>query len=311
MNNIERLNLDLIDLFAGIGGIRLGFEKYFEKCVFTSEKDKFARETYLANFPSTHNINTDITNISEQDIPKHDILLAGFPCQSFSIAGKRKGFEDTRGTLFFDIARILNYHKPEILFLENVKGLLFHDKGKTFNIILETLHDLGYNIYYDLLNSKDFGLPQNRERVYIVGFKDKNIKITFPKPTYEKTRLGDILEEDVDDKYTMSDQMWATTQLRQQKNTKNSYGLFNSETVYTKTLIKSYSGSKAPILIEQENKNPRALTPLECKRLQGFPRNFIIPVSNTQAYKQFGNSVSVPVVEAIAKQIYLAIKDSN
>lgn len=305
--------LKAIDLFAGIGGIRIGFENIFKekmKVVFSSEIDKFARQTYFCNFNELPH--GDITKINENDIPKHNILLAGFPCQAFSIAGQRKGFNDTRGTLFFDIARIVKKHKPEVIFLENVKGFKNHDKGKTFNIVKNTLEKMGYNVFSEILNAKNFGIPQNRERIYIVAFlksKFKNTLFNFEelKNIKIKSKLGDILEKNVDNKYTISDKLWAGHQRRKLEHKKKGngfgYSLFNHNSEYTSTISARYYKDGSEILIEQKNKNPRKLTPREAARLQGFPNSFKITTSDNQSYKQFGNSVAIPVVENIAKLI--------
>jgi DNA (cytosine-5)-methyltransferase 1 len=295
--------LKIIDLFAGIGGIRLGFEKVSKqgvKCVFTSEWDKYSTETYKENFGGEA-VYGDITKVSLKEIPKHDILLAGFPCQPFSQAGLKKGFSDTRGTLFFDIERILKDKKPRAFLLENVKQLKGHDKGRTLNIIIERLRKIGYsNIQYKVLRARDFGLPQNRERIYIVGFLDKNITFNFPKPTFEPTRVGDILEKNVDDKYTISDRLWAGHQRRKRENKIKGkgfgYGIVSENSEYTNTISARYYKDGSEILIQQAGCNPRKLTPREAARLQGFPENFKIPVSNTQAYRQFGNSVPVQLL---------------
>jgi len=304
--------LKTIDLFAGIGGIRLGFQQAFGsdiEFVFSSEIDKYAVATYVTNFGDVPY--GDITQIDERDIPSHDILLAGFPCQAFSVAGHRKGFEDTRGTLFFDVARIIKHHKPRVVFLENVKGLVGHDKGKTFKVILETLEELGYSVKYQILNAKDFGVPQNRERIYIVGFLDSTIEFQFPKPLGHSVKVGDILDEVVEEKYTISDRLWEGHQRRKiehkAKGNGFGYSIFNGESQYTSTISARYYKDGSEILIEQSTKNPRKLTPREAGRLQGFPNSFNIKVSDVQAYKQFGNSVSVPVIEAISKNIYQAI----
>ncbi|ABB44842.1 DNA (cytosine-5-)-methyltransferase [Sulfurimonas denitrificans DSM 1251] len=305
-----------IDLFAGIGGIRLGFEQAFgEKIefVFASEIDKYARETYYANFGETPH--GDITQIDEKNIPPFDILLAGFPCQAFSVAGHRKGFEDTRGTLFFDVMRIAAYHKPKVIFLENVKGLVGHDKGKTFKVILETLKELGYYVEYQILNAKDYGVPQNRERIYIVGFLDNEVEFEFPKPIEKYVKVGDILEDKVDEKYTISDKLWAGHQRRKiehkAKGNGFGYSMFNENSIYTSTISARYYKDGSEILIEQKNQNPRKLSPREAGRLQGFPNSFNIKVSDVQAYKQFGNSVSVPVIEAISKNIFKIINNTD
>lgn len=302
------MGFKFIDLFAGIGGIRLAFEKAGGTCVFTSEWDSFAQQTYEANFGDKPH--GDITQIHERTIPKHDVLLGGFPCQPFSNAGLKKGFEDTRGTLFFDIARIIDYRKPSMIMLENVKGFLRHDKGRTLQVVEDTLDELGYNVFYKVLNAKDFGVPQNRERIYIVGINRRkigNVGFLFPKPKGSKTRVGVILEKNVDSKYTLSNKLWQghKRRLREHREKGNGFGysLFNSDSEYTSTISARYYKDGSEILIEQKGKNPRKLTPREAARLQGFPENFQIPVSDTQAYKQFGNSVAVPVVSAIAREM--------
>jgi len=302
-----------IDLFAGIGGIRLGFQNVFKEkadFVFASEIDKFARETYFANFNDMPK--GDITKINEKDIPSFDVLLAGFPCQPFSNAGLKKGFNDTRGTLFFDIARITKFHKPQVLFLENVKGFKTHDKGNTFKIVKSTLEEIGYNVFAKVLNAKDFGVPQNRERIYIVAFLDKSINFEFPTPKMINVKVGDILEKVVDEKYTISDKLWAGHQRRKIEHKKkgNGFGycLFDKNSKYTSTISARYYKDGSEILISQIGKNPRKLTPREAARLQGFPDSFKIPVSDTQAYKQFGNSVAVPVIEELAKIILKEIE---
>lgn len=307
--------IKIIDLFAGIGGIRRGFEQASDgniECVFTSEWNKFSAQTYSANYPN-EKIYGDITQIDEKTIPNHDILLAGFPCQPFSQAGLKKGFSDTRGTLFFDIERILIEKKPKAFLLENVKQLKSHDKGKTLETIIECLKNLGYyNIQYEVLKARDFGLPQNRERIYIVGFLDQNIKFEFPTPTYETTKVGHILEKEVDEKYTISDKLWAGHQRRKEENKQKGkgfgYGLVDENSEYTNTISARYYKDGSEILVEQKGKNPRKLTPREAARLQGFPDSFIIPVSDNQAYRQFGNSVAINVVEKIAEQMLKHIK---
>ena len=302
----------IVDLFAGIGGIRLGVEQAFGSvdCVFTSEIDKHAVTTYKANFKDGH-VFGDIKQIDASDVPDHDILLAGFPCQPFSQAGLKKGFTDTRGTLFFDIERILLAKQPKAFLLENVKQLKGHDKGRTFQTIIDHLNKAGYKVFYEILKARDFGLPQNRERIYIVGFLDHNINFEFPKPTNLPTRVGDVLDDIVDEKYTISDKLWSGHKRRKELNKLNGkgfgYGLFNKESAYTNTISARYYKDGSEILIEQENKNPRKLTPREACRLQGFPEDYIIPVSDAQAYKQFGNSVAVPVIKAIATEIKKAL----
>ena len=303
--------IKIIDLYAGIGGIRLGFG--INKCnsVFSSEWDKFSQQTYEANFGE--NPHGDITLISEKNIPKFDILLAGFPCQPFSQAGKKRGFSDIRGTAFFDIMRIANHHKPKVLFLENVKHFKGHDKGRTLQTVLQNLENSGYLVKYKVLNAKDFGVPQNRERIYIIAFNKKKVGVNtfnsfeFPNKLNKPVKLGDILETKVDKKYTISDQIWESHQIRKKRNREKVYGfgysLFNENSEYTSTISARYYKDGSEILIKQRNKNPRKLTPREAARLQGFPDSFKIPVSDTQAYKQFGNSVAVPVIRSISKNI--------
>jgi DNA (cytosine-5)-methyltransferase 1 len=302
-----------IDLFAGIGGIRLAFEKQGGKCVFTSEWDKFAQLTYAENFEEVPS--GDITEIHEKDVPNHDVLLAGFPCQPFSHAGLKRGFDDIRGTLFFDIVRILKEKKPKMVLLENVKGFTSHDKGNTFKVVCETLEKLGYEVHSQVLNARDFGVPQNRERIYIVGIDRKRTlktPFTFPKPPKSPVTVGEILESRVDTKYTISDKLWKGHQrrLREHRAKGNGFGysLFNSSSQYTSTISARYYKDGSEILIEQKGKNPRKITPREAARLQGFPDSFKIPVSDAQAYRQFGNSVAVPVVSAIARQMIKILK---
>lgn len=310
--------ITIIDLFAGIGGIRLGFEQAFKDsidCVMTSEIDKHAIETYKANF-GDENIYGDIKEIKEEDVPDHDILLAGFPCQPFSQAGLKKGFNDTRGTLFFDIERILIEKQPQAFLLENVKQLKGHDKGHTLKVILEHLDKAGYKTFVKVLAARDFGVPQNRERIFIVGFLDHSINFEFPEPTGIQTKVGDILEHDVDDSFTISDKLWAGHQRRKEANRLKGkgfgYSLFDENSQYTNTISARYYKDGSEILIAQKGKNPRKLTPREAARLQGFPEDFIIDkVSNAQAYKQFGNSVCVPVIAAVASQMKKYIKESK
>lgn len=312
----EHPDFRFIDLFAGIGGIRIPFQELGGKCVFSSEWDKFAQKTYRVNFGETPA--GDITKIDTKDIPDFDVLIGGFPCQPFSQAGLHKGFSDTRGTLFFEIERIIKAKRPRAFLLENVKQLRGHDKSRTFKVIMEHLHNLGYYATAEVLRAADFGVPQNRERIYIVGF-DKgyfdipdNYKFEYPVPPKTPTRLGDILEKDVDPKYTISDALWEGHRRRRLENRKAGkgfgYSLFNAESPYTSTISARYYKDGSEILIEQEGKNPRKLTPREAAKLQGFPEKFIIPVSDTQAYKEFGNSVAVPVVRAVATRIVEEMK---
>lgn len=312
VKEVDNAEFTFIDLFAGIGGIRIPFQELGGKCVFTSEWDKFAQKTYHVNFGDIPN--GDITKITNEEIPDFDVLLAGFPCQPFSQAGLKKGFSDTRGTLFFEIERIIKAKRPKAFLLENVKQLRGHDKGRTLKVILEHLDDLDYQVTYDVLRAADFGVPQNRERIYIVGFNrsyyglDKEYKFSFPEPTHQKTRLGDILEDNVDEKYTISQKLYEGHIRRKAEHQKkgNGFGfsLFNADSEYTNTISARYYKDGSEILIDQgPDIPPRKLTPRECAGLQGFPDSFIIPVSDTQAYKQFGNSVAVPVIWAIAKRV--------
>ncbi len=312
----ENYNFKYIDLFAGIGGIRTPFQNLGGECVFSSEIDKYASQSYEANYGEKPN--GDITQIEASTIPNFDILLAGFPCQAFSIAGKREGFNDTRGTMFFEVERILEEKKPKCFLLENVKGLINHDKGKTFKTMLDILENkLNYKVYYKVLNAKNFGLPQNRERIMIVGFKNHNIKFDFPKELNIQTRLGDILEENPDEKYTISDKIWDSHQKRKERNREKGngfgYSLFNEDSAYTSTISARYYKDGSEILIDQskKGKNPRKLTPREAARLQGYPDSFKIVVSDTQAYKQFGNSVPVKMIDAVAKKMYEALKNGG
>ncbi|WP_029512592.1 DNA (cytosine-5-)-methyltransferase [Mycoplasmopsis iners] len=302
----------IIDLFAGIGGIRQGFQRHGGKTVFSSEWDKFAQKTYEINYGEKPS--GDITQIDPQDIPDHDILLAGFPCQPFSQAGLGKGFDDHRGTLFFNIAEILRAKRPKAFMLENVKRLRTHDKGNTLKVILRILNELNYYVPSpEVLNAYHFGVPQNRERIIIVGFDKQYLKNNFDEFIYpkgkidEKIKIKDILEKNVDEKYTISDRLYQNQIKRKelQKLKGNGFGfsLFNENDKYTNTISARYYKDGSEAWIEQKNKNPRMLTPRECARLQGFSDDFVIPVSNAQAYKQFGNSVCINVIEAVAKSM--------
>ncbi|MDD6653788.1 MAG: DNA cytosine methyltransferase [Treponema sp.] len=301
-----------IDLFAGIGGIRQGFQKNGGYTVYSSEWDKYAQKTYAANFGEIPD--GDITQVDENSIPNHDILLGGFPCQPFSQAGLKKGFDDVRGTLFFDIVRILKAKRPKAFMLENVKQLKGHDKGKTIGIILNDLRELGYYVPEpQILNAYHFGVPQNRERIIIVGFNRDYLPDFFEDFHYPKghidssVKVGNILETKVPDKFTISDKLYAGHIARRIRHKQNGNGfgfcIFNQNSSYTNTISARYYKDGSEALIEQEGKNPRMLTPRECARLQGFPEEFIIPVSNSQAYKQFGNSVCINVIDAVAKKM--------
>ena len=307
---IEECRFKQIDLFAGIGGIRQAFQRQGGYNVYSSEWDKFAQKTYRINFGEIPD--GDITLVSENDIPDHDILLAGFPCQPFSQAGLHKGFEDARGTLFFDVARIIRAKRPKAFMLENVKQLKGHDKGNTIKVILSILNELDYYVPDpQILNAYHFGIPQNRERIIIVGFNKDYLPKKFKDFKYpvgkidKKDCVGDILEKEVGERFTISDKLWEGHQARKRMHKKkgNGFGfcLFNKDSKYTSTISARYYKDGSEALIEQVGKNPRMLTPRECARLQGFTDDFIIPVSNARSYKQFGNSVCIPVIEAVAK----------
>lgn len=320
------MNYKIIDLFAGIGGLRLGIEKAIckngdtSKCVFSSEIDKYAIQTYITNFGKT-NFYGDITNLKNEKnireiIPNFDILLAGFPCQPFSQAGLRKGFDDTRGTLFFWIKKILEIKKPNSFLLENVKHLKGHNNGETLKTILSILRKDYYVPEPKILNARDFGLPQNRERIYIVGFLKNNGNFEYPRPLKIQTSVGSILEKRVSKKYTISSKLWQGHQRRKKehrvKGNGFGYGLFDKNSNYTNTISARYYKDGSEVLISRgKNKNPRKLTERECARLQGFPENFKIPVSCNQAYKQFGNSVPVKVIEAIGEQMIKYLKNQK
>ncbi len=313
-----------IDLFAGIGGIRLAYQNLGGKCVFSSEWNNPARVTYDANFGEVPF--GDITKISEKNIPDHDLLLAGFPCQPFSIAGvskknalgKAHGFlDETQGTLFFDIARILDHKRPKAFMLENVKNLVSHDKGKTFKVISGTLKELGYSIYYKVLDSKHF-VPQHRERIIIVGFNSQIFnnkeEFEFPLLPEPKNTVRSILESNPDKKYTLTDNLWQYLQNYSKKHKEKGngfgFGLVDFDGI-TRTISARYYKDGSEALIPQEGKNPRRLTPRECARLQGYPDDFLIPVSDMQAYKQFGNSVTMPLIQYVGKQVVNSILSYN
>lgn len=349
-NESSESKFKFIDLFAGIGGIRYPFQKLGGKCVFTSEWDKFAQKTYLANFGEMPN--GDITQISTAEIPDHDVLLAGFPCQAFSQAGLRKGFSDTRGTMFFEIQRILAEKRPKAFLLENVKQLRGHNKGNTLKTILSILRGefeqsipedvpmseearhalsqkLNYCVDFKVLRAGDFGIPQNRERIFIVGFDrdyyqlEQSTKLedifTWPEGEKQATKVGDILLEEeefskLEDKYTISKTLWDGHQKRKAnhkiKGNGFGYSLFTKESEYTNTISARYYKDGSEILIDQSGlkKNPRKLTPRECAKLQGFPDEFIVDaVSHGQIYKQFGNSVCMKVIEAVAKKMVITM----
>jgi DNA (cytosine-5)-methyltransferase 1 len=333
-----------IDLFAGIGGMRKAFEELGGRCVFTSEWDKYSRQTYLANFECAHEIGGDITKIDARDIPSHDILVAGFPCQPFSIAGVSKknalgkphGFADkTQGTLFFDVARIIEYHRPKAILLENVKNLERHDKGKTFAVIRETLGELGYYFDWKVIDAA-YWVPQHRERIFIAGFREDcgfsfdrfDLPSCNERPVIENILHSENGTEDqeppytigslakISDRYTLSDHLWQYLQQYAEKHRARGngfgFGLVGPNDV-ARTLSARYYKDGSEILVKQNGKNPRRLTPRECSRLMGFDlpngNSFVIPVSDTQAYRQFGNAVVVPVVRAVAKYILEYLMD--
>lgn len=349
--------IKFIDLFAGIGGFHIAMHAYGAECVFASEIDKFARQTYEHNFKNISpelfqkgNFNEDITDerLDYSSIPDFDVLCAGFPCQPFSHAGLKKGFDDTRGTLFFNIKEIVKakiqgnkinpkVKVPKVLLLENVKGFKNHDKGNTYKVVEETLINLGYSVKSEVLNSKNFGVPQNRERIFIVAWYNSQVDVKdfiFPlgldnenNPIYSKietvskikdTRVGDILLsknelEDIEEKtqkaYTISEKLWEGHKRRRREHAKKGngfgYSLFKDDSPYTSTISARYYKDGSEILIEQDGKRPRKLHPLEAGRLQGYPIDewYEIPVSDLQAYRQFGNSVSIPVVKTLASEI--------
>jgi len=319
-----------IDLFAGIGGIRLGFKQAFVDeitFVFSNEIDPYCCQTYEANFDDDPI--GDITKINPEEIPDFDILLAGFPCQAFSIAGRKEGFDDTRGTLFYNIAKILKIKKPIAFLLENVPHLINHDKGRTFQVIKDILEeDLNYNIHFTILNAKDFGLPQNRPRIYIVGFKE-NLQFKFPTPTKDKVHLEEILEQDIEDSYYLSQQyLNGLKKHRARHEAKgNGFGYLvvprngtanaivcggmgkERNLVYDKILTDCWK-KEGDNLQLRNNEGIRKMTEKEWARLQGFPESFTFPVAKTRIYRQLANSVPVPVIKAIALEIRKSLVDN-
>lgn len=321
-----------IDLFAGIGGIRKGFENAFGEdisTVFVSEWDKFAQKTYTANYKDDFEIAGDITKINEKDIPEFDICLAGFPCQAFSLAGKRMGFEDDykglcRGTLFQDVVRICEYHKPKVIFCENVKGLTIHDGGRTFKVIKRAFEQIGYTVYDKVLNSKDFGVPQNRERIYIVAFRNDidSSKFEFPVGTDTETKIKDIMEEEVVSvKYYLSTTYLDTLKRHKERHEAKGNGFgyeIRDINGQAGAIVCGGMGRERNLIVDKRLKDftpvthikgevnregIRKMTPREWARLQGFPDSFKLELADTHLYKQFGNSVTVNVIEAIAKEI--------
>ena len=311
--NNETKDFTFIDLFSGIGGFRLAFESVGGKCIFSSDIDKWANETYYDNFGEYPH--GDISKIDANEIPEHDVLCGGFPCQPFSIGGYRKGFCDTRGTLFFEVERILKEKKPKAFLLENVKGLTNHDKGNTFKVIKQSLTNMGYSIFYKVLNSKDYGIPQNRERIFIVGFKNKISSFTFPNPIYSKSNINELLEHNVEG-HDLSET--ASKHLKkhlanylEKKKINEEYPIFATEIRPSRCSLRNdgYSpcltakmgtgGNNVPVLATENRK----LTVRECLRLQGFPESYKMKDNYSQSYKQIGNSVTVPVIKLIAKEM--------
>lgn len=323
--------LKSIDLFAGIGGIRLGFEQAFGeelKTVFVSEWDEHAQKTYKANFADDFEIAGDITKISENDVPDFDICLAGFPCQAFSLAGQRKGFADdykgmSRGTLFFDVARICDKKKPKVIFCENVKGLTIHDKGRTFDIIKNTLREIGFTPFEHILNSKDFEVPQNRERIYIVAFRNDIApkEFIFPTPTDSTKRIKDILEGPVPAKYYLSECYMQTLRDHKVRHAAKGHGFgyeIRDWDDVAGAIVCGGMGRERNLIIDKRQtdltptthikgeinkEGVRKMTPREWARLQGFPDSYKLVLADVHLYKQFGNSVTVPVIKAIADKV--------
>lgn len=331
----DRPRFRFVDLFAGIGGIRMGFEAQGGQCVFTSEWNDFSKKTYIQNYGNHHPFIGDIVPFPAEEVPDHDILLGGFPCQPFSLAGVSKknslgrphGFEcTTQGTLFFDVARLIATKKPPAFLLENVKNLLSHDKGNTFQVILQTLRDeLGYDVHYRVIDGQHF-TPQHRERIIIVGFREKtgfswnDLRLpdsgprlasilhrtdgTEPMLSWDAERFFEHKKNMVQPRYTLTQNMWTYLQAYAEKHRAAGngfgFGLVFPDSV-TRTLSARYHKDGSEILVSQGRQRPRRLTPRECARLMGFPDTFKIPVSDTQAYRQFGNSVVMPVMQEVAR----------
>ncbi len=320
--------MKFIDLFCGIGGFRIALESFGAKCVYSSDNDKYVCKTYKENFGEYPL--SDITKVKVSEIPDFDILCAGFPCQPFSIAGLRKGFNDTRGTLFFDIARIIKEKKPQVFILENVRGLVNHDSGKTLNVILNTVatkingirninkfdDNLGYNVFYKVLNSKDFGVPQNRERIYIVGFLNKNITFNFPSPKKGGKLISDILEKNITDHYISKTAEFNIKNNLKKKDISGEENLIAYEIRKSKcsfrydgisptlTAKMGTGGNNVPVLVNEMRK----FTTRECLRIQGFPENYKIERNKSHSYKQIGNSISIPVIKLVAKEVFKSLK---
>lgn len=334
-HNMHPDGFAFIDLFAGIGGLRMAAESIGGRCVFTSEWDSYAQKVYEANFRDNRGVEGDIQQIAAEDIPEHDLLLAGFPCQPFSIAGvskanalgRKHGFEhETQGNLFYDVARIIEHHRPTAFMLENVKNLLSHDRGRTFSVIRKTLEDeLGYHIHHRVIEARHF-LPQRRPRIVIVGFREPT-RFSFEGlalPEKDRVRMKDILHPEdgseapeghytvgpnakVSDKYVLTDHLWNYLQRYKEKHSAAGngfgFGLVGPDDI-ARTLSARYYKDGSEILVDRgPGKNPRRLTPRECARLMGYPDSFHIPVSDTRGYKAFGNSVAVPVFKAVAEHM--------
>lgn len=327
-----------IDLFAGIGGIRMGFDRAFGeniKTVFVSEWDEPAKKTYTANFKDDFEIAGDITKVKENEVPSFDICLAGFPCQAFSMAGKHGGFNDNykgrcRGTLFQDVVRICDYHKPKVIFCENVKGLTIHDHGNTFKVIKGAFEELGYKVFHKVLNSKDFGVPQNRERIYLVCFRNDIApeSFEFPEGVKSKVCIRDIMDPaPVPTKYYLSDVYVETLRRHRARHESkgNGFGyVIRDLDDIAGTIVCGGMGREGNLIIDQREhsliptthikgkvneEGIRKMTPREWARLQGFPEDYKLPLSDVHLYKQFGNSVTVPVIQAIAERIKDVIKE--
>lgn len=308
----EKCKFSFVDLFAGIGGFRIAMQELGGRCVFSSEWDPYAKKTYEANFGEVPF--GDIRKISEKDIPNHEILCAGFPCQPFSLAGvsarnslhTTHGFAcETQGTLFFDIARIIKAKQPKIAFLENVKNLVSHDEGKTFSVIKNTIEGLGYSFNYKLIDASPL-VPQRRIRCYMVCIRNDKHGFKFPEIQGPPLPLKSIMERNVDNSFTISSKLWAGHQRRTSRNLDRGTGFtaFCADLEKpSNTIVARYGKDGKECLIPQGNKNPRMLTPRECARLQGFPENFIIPHAKTTSYRQFGNSVAIPVIRKISEEI--------
>lgn len=329
-----------IDLFAGIGGIRMGFDNAFKdeiKTVFVSEWDVAAQKTYKANFVDDFDIAGDITEVDEKTIPDFDICLAGFPCQAFSMAGNREGFNDNykgrcRGTLFQDVVRICDYHKPKVIFCENVKGLTIHDKGRTFDVIRGAFEEIGYKVFFDVLNSKDFGVPQNRERIYLVCFRDDiaPATFTFPRGSHKNVCIRDIMDPaPIPSKYYLSDVYVETLRRHKARHASKGNGFgyeIRDLDGIAGTIVCGGMGRERNLLIDSRehsmvpttnikgeiNKEDiRKMTPREWARLQGFPDSYKLILADAPLYKQFGNSVTVNVIEDIAKEIYKVLEQAS